>query len=49
VYQKPEDLLRACPGHTGAWYFTGDYPTPGGVRMVNQAFVNYVEGKDERG
>lgn len=49
VYQKPEDLHRACPGHTGAWYFTGDYPTPGGVRMVNQAFVNYVEGKDERG
>lgn len=44
VYQTPEALRLACPNDTGDWYFTGDYPTPGGVRLVNQAFINYVEG-----
>lgn len=43
VYQTREGLREACPGHTGDWYFTGDYPTPGGVKLVNQAFINYVE------
>jgi amidophosphoribosyltransferase len=48
VYQTPEKLREACPNHTGDWYFTGDYPTPGGVRLVNQAFINYLEGVDKR-
>ena len=48
VYQTPEDLRKACPNDTGDWYFTGDYPTPGGVRLVNQAFINYMEGNDKR-
>lgn len=48
VYQTVEDLHRACPGNTGDWYFTGDYPTPGGNKVVNKAFINYVEGKNER-
>lgn len=48
VYQTPERLHIACPDHTGDWYFTGDFPTPGGVRLVNQAFVNYIEGVDKR-
>ena len=43
VYQSIEGLNKACPNHPGDWYFTGHYPTPGGIRMVNQAFVNYVE------
>ncbi|MBR1543255.1 MAG: amidophosphoribosyltransferase [Bacteroidaceae bacterium] len=43
VYQSIEGLHKACPRHPGDWYFTGHYPTPGGIRMVNQAFVNYVE------
>ena len=43
VYQSIEGLHEACPQHPGDWYFTGRYPTPGGVRKVNQAFVNYVE------
>ena len=43
VYQSVEGLHRACPGHLGDWYFTGEYPTPGGVRLCNQAFVDYVE------
>ena len=43
VYQSIEGLHKACPHHPGDWYFTGHYPTPGGIRMVNQAFVNYVE------
>ena len=43
VFQSIEGLHRACPHHPGDWYFTGRYPTPGGVRLVNQAFVNYVE------
>jgi len=48
VYQHPEDLVKACPNHTGDWYFTGNYPTPGGIRLVNQAFINYLEGVDRR-
>ena len=44
VYQSIEGLHQACPGHTGDWYFTGNYPTPGGNRVVNRAFVNYMEG-----
>ncbi|MBR5084618.1 MAG: amidophosphoribosyltransferase [Prevotella sp.] len=43
VFQSIEGLHAACPQHPGDWYFTGRYPTPGGIRMVNQAFVNYVE------
>jgi amidophosphoribosyltransferase len=48
VYQSVEGLHEACPGHTGDWYFTGNYPTPGGNRVVNRAFVNYIEGKNDR-
>lgn len=48
VYQTIEDLHAACPLNTGDWYFTGDYPTPGGNRVVNKSFVNYIEGKNER-
>ena len=43
VFQSIEGLHTACPNHPGDWYFTGRYPTPGGIRMVNQSFVNYVE------
>lgn len=43
VYQTLDGLHEACPGHQGDWYFSGDYPTPGGVRLVNQAFIDYVE------
>jgi len=43
VYQSIEGLHAACPGHRGDWYFSGHYPTPGGKRLVNQAFINYVE------
>lgn len=49
IYQTIEDLHDACPGNTGDWYFTGNYPTPGGNRVVNRAFINYMEGKDVRG
>jgi amidophosphoribosyltransferase len=48
IYQSIEGLHIACPNHKGDWYFTGDYPTPGGNRVVNQAFINYVEGKNVR-
>jgi amidophosphoribosyltransferase len=48
VYQTVEDLHIACPDHTGDWYFTGDYPTPGGNKVVNQSFINYVEGRNVR-
>jgi amidophosphoribosyltransferase len=48
VYQSVEGLHEACPDHTGDWYFTGDYPTPGGNKVVNQSFINYIEGRDER-
>ena len=45
VYQTVENLHKACPKHLGDWYFTGDYPTPGGNKVVNRAFANYMEGK----
>ncbi|MGA1770688.1 MAG: amidophosphoribosyltransferase [Flavobacteriaceae bacterium] len=48
IFQKIEDLHRACPEHLGDWYFSGDYPTPGGNRMVNRAFMNFYEGKSAR-
>ncbi|MCH2232864.1 MAG: amidophosphoribosyltransferase [Crocinitomicaceae bacterium] len=48
VYQSIENLHKAIPNHTGDWYFTGDYPTPGGNKVVNKAFMNYVEGSSER-
>jgi amidophosphoribosyltransferase len=48
VFQSIEGLHEACPGHLGDWYFTGNYPTPGGNKVVNQSFVNYMEGKNIR-
>ena len=48
VYQSVENLHKACPDHLGDWYFTGDYPTPGGNKVVNKAFMNYIEGKGDR-
>jgi amidophosphoribosyltransferase len=48
IYQTVEHLHEACPSHLGDWYFTGDYPTPGGNRVVNDAFINFYEGKDTR-
>ena len=48
IYQSISDLHASCPNHLGDWYFTGDYPTPGGVKVVNKAFINYVEGKNKR-
>jgi len=48
VYQTIENLHLACPNHLGDWYFTGDYPTPGGNKVVNRAFINFVEGRNVR-
>jgi amidophosphoribosyltransferase len=48
IFQTIESLHRACPTNTGDWYFTGNYPTPGGNRVVNSAFINYIEKRDER-
>jgi amidophosphoribosyltransferase len=48
VYQTIEDLHEACPKNLGDWYFTGNYPTPGGNKVVNKSFINYIEGKNER-
>ena len=48
IYQSIENLHKAIPKHTGDWYFTGDYPTPGGNRVVNQSFINYIEGINSR-
>jgi len=48
IYQTLDGLHKACPGHTGDWYFSGNYPTTGGNRVVNRAFVNYFEGKRVR-
>lgn len=48
IYQSVKDLHKACPKNLGDWYFTGDYPTPGGNRVVNRAFMNFYEGKDAR-
>ncbi|WP_088324105.1 amidophosphoribosyltransferase [Polaribacter tangerinus] len=48
IYQSVENLHVACPDNLGDWYFTGDYPTPGGHRVVNEAFINYYEGNNKR-
>jgi amidophosphoribosyltransferase len=48
IYQSIEDLHAALPNHTGDWYFTGNYPTPGGNKVVNRAFINYVENRNVR-
>lgn len=49
IFQTIENLHRSCPTNTGDWYFTGNYPTAGGNRVVNKAFINYMEGKNVRG
>jgi len=49
IYQTIEDLHDACPGNKGDWYFTGNYPTPGGNKVVNRAFINFMEKRDVRG
>ena len=48
IYQTIEGLHKAIPNHTGDWYFTGDYPTPGGMKVVNKSFIYYFEGRNER-
>ena len=48
IYQSISDLHASCPHHQGDWYFTGDYPTPGGTKVVNTAFINYIEGNNKR-
>jgi len=48
IYQSVENLHVACPNHLGDWYFTGDYPTPGGNRVVNDSFINFYEGNNKR-
>jgi amidophosphoribosyltransferase len=48
VFQTIDDLHEAIPEHQGDWYFTGNYPTPGGNKVVNKAFINYIEGSDSR-
>lgn len=48
IFQTLENLHEACPNHRGDWYFSGDYPTPGGNKVVNKAFMNWVEGKNVR-
>jgi amidophosphoribosyltransferase len=48
IYQSIEGLHAACPNHKGDWYFTGNYPTPGGNRVVNRSFMNFIEKSDAR-
>jgi amidophosphoribosyltransferase len=48
IYQSIEDLHIACPNHSGDWYFTGNYPTPGGNKVVTRAFINYIDGNNKR-
>ena len=48
VFQTIENLHAACPNDTGDWYFTGKYPTPGGNKVVNKSFINFIEGKNQR-
>ena len=48
IYQTIENLHQACPNDKGDWYFTGDFPTPGGIQVVNQSFINYMEGNSTR-
>ncbi|MEO6978185.1 MAG: amidophosphoribosyltransferase, partial [Mucilaginibacter sp.] len=49
IYQTLDNLHKACPDHQGDWYFSGNYPTPGGNKVVNRAFANWMEGKNTRG
>ena len=49
IYQTLDNLHKACPDHLGDWYFSGNFPTPGGNKVVNRAFVNWIEGKNQRG
>jgi len=48
LFQTIEGLHNACPNNQGDWYFSGNYPTPGGNKVVNKAFINYMEGRTER-
>ena len=48
IFQTVENLHKACPSHTGDWYFTGNYPTSGGNKVVNRSFINYIEGINKR-
>jgi amidophosphoribosyltransferase len=48
IFQSIENLHKACPKNLGDWYFTGNYPTPGGNRVVNRAFINFFEENNER-
>ena len=48
IFQSIENLHEACPKNPGDWYFTGNYPTPGGIKVVNRAFINFYEGKKSR-
>ena len=48
IYQNVDGLHRAIPDHKGDWYFTGNYPTPGGNKVANRSFINYMEGKNVR-
>jgi amidophosphoribosyltransferase len=48
IYQSIEGLHASCPNHKGDWYFTGDYPTPGGNKVANRSFINYMQGKNVR-
>ena len=48
IFQSVDDLHKACPDNLGDWYFTGNYPTPGGNRVVNKAYINFIEGNSER-
>ena len=49
IFQSIEDLHKSCPSNLGDWYFSGNYPTPGGNKVVNKAFINYMEGRNVRG
>ena len=48
IYQTVDNLHKACPDNLGDWYFTGNYPTPGGNKVVNKAFINWKEGSNKR-
>ena len=48
IYQSISDLHASCPNHLGDWYFTGNYPTPGGNKVVTKAFINYIDGNNKR-
>ena len=48
IFQTIDGLHKACPNHRGDWYFTGDYPTPGGNKLVNQAFVDFMDLKKNK-